>query len=145
MKLNIEIMRYVDGVTISDKVVTVDCNFVADKMEGPGSVSISYSLSIIQQPYLYLQIEFNNGDVMFCNFTRGVVHGLTKTFNLDKKLVHMSWYQNGTPFGTSWQYCQGGGYLVGTLDLNGNFSGGNLTFLYPDFSTALNGNKKQHS
>ena len=48
MKLNVEIMRYVDGVTISDKVVTVDCNFVADKMEGPGSVSISYSLSIIQ-------------------------------------------------------------------------------------------------
>ena len=85
------------------------------------------------------QVEFENGDVMFCNFTRGVIHGLTKTFNSDKKMVHMSWYQNGTPHGTSWQWCKGGGYLVGCLDVNGNFSGRNLSFLYPDLSTALTG------
>ena len=47
MKLNIEIMRYVDGVTISDKVNTVDCNFVADKMEGPGSVSRYFVLILM--------------------------------------------------------------------------------------------------
>ena len=76
---------------------------------------------------------------MFCNFSQGLIHGYTKTFNSDKELIHTSWYNNGTPYGVSWQHCTGGGHLVGNLDINGNFTGGELAYIYPDHTTALVG------
>ena len=51
----------------------------------------------------------------------------------------MCWYQNGIPYGYSWQWCKGGGFLVGVLDQFGNFSGSQMAFLYPDLKTALYG------
>ena len=76
---------------------------------------------------------------MYCNFIRGVIHGLTKTFNSCKEIQSVCWYQNGLPSSHCWFWCVGGGYLVGKLDQFGNFSGPDLAFLFPDLSTALYG------
>ena len=76
---------------------------------------------------------------MYCNFARGVIHGFTKTFNSEKKLESLCWYQNGLPFGQFWHFCRGGGYLVGRLDQFGDFSGRDLAFVFPDLRTALYG------
>jgi len=48
-------------------------------------------------------------------------------------------YKGGIPHGTCWLALRGGGWLVGQVDQNGQFSGPNIAFLYPDFSTALFG------
>ena len=35
--------------------------------------------------------------------------------------------------------CEGGGYLVGRVDSEGEFSGSSMAFIYPDLCTALLG------
>ena len=45
MRLNIYIARYERGVVKSTEVTTIEANFVADIMEGPGSVSRIYQFS----------------------------------------------------------------------------------------------------
>ena len=48
-------------------------------------------------------------------------------------------YRAGLPSGVVWSRLRGGGWLVGPVDDHGEFSGANIAFLYPDFSTAILG------
>ena len=48
-------------------------------------------------------------------------------------------YRAGLPSGVVWSRLRGGGWLVGPVDDHGDFSGDNIAFLYPDFSTAILG------
>ncbi|XP_023349009.1 histone-lysine N-methyltransferase SETD7 [Eurytemora carolleeae] len=49
-------------------------------------------------------------------------------------------HRNGKPFGTCWKIIRGGGCVVGVVDEEGQLSGTNIAYIYPDFKTALVGN-----
>ena len=54
-----------------------------------------------------IKILFENEEVMHCYLCSGVLHGLSKTFNGDSALVHVSNYRNGVACGVSWQMTKG--------------------------------------
>ena len=47
---------------------------------------------MLDTPEYTKKLEFE-----MCNFTLGFLHGLTNTFNSYKKMVRVSWCENGTP------------------------------------------------
>jgi len=54
----------------------------------------------------------------------------------------VSWlgrYRGGVATGQCWSWLEGGGYLTGTVDQAGLFTGDSIAYLYPDLSTALVG------
>jgi hypothetical protein len=51
----------------------------------------------------------------------------------------MCWYSSGVASGYSWEFCTGGGFLLGNLDQAGQLTGPEVTFLYPDLRTGLTG------
>lgn len=51
----------------------------------------------------------------------------------------MSFYSNGKKVGPCWDFKIGGGVLVGHVDDEGEITGSNLVFAYPDFTTLLAG------
>ena len=48
-------------------------------------------------------------------------------------------YRNGKPFGTCWKLFRCGGCVVGPVDSDGELTGSDLAYIYPDLSTALVG------
>ena len=47
----------------------------------------------------------------------------------------MTWvgvYCRGVAAGPCWQWSEGGGWLTGSVDREGAFTGDNIAFLYPD-------------
>ena len=54
-------------------------------------------------------------------------------------LVWLGHYEEGIPTGICWQSVLGSAWLVGHLDSGGQMTGSDVTFLYPDLSTALVG------
>ena len=82
-----------------------------------------------------------------CFFRHSSLHGPLRRFKLKKfrefrqQLDFVGTYRSGKPSGVCWQYREGGGWLVGTVDpRNGEFTGETgITYLYPDLYTALTG------
>lgn len=102
--------------------------YVQDKLQGKGKVVT------------------NDTQVTDCFFQNGAIHGPMRRFAMKKfrefrqQLVFAGTYKHGRPSGMCWKYCEGGGFLVGTVDpLTGEFSGDQIAFLYPDYQTALLG------
>jgi len=56
-----------------------------------------------------------------------------------KKLEMVGMVRNGKPFGTCWKMLPGGGYTVGRVDAEGELTGNNIAFIYPDHRTGLLG------
>ena len=52
-------------------------------------------------------------------------------------------FRNGRPFGTCWKLFRCGGCVVGRVDEDGELTGGDLAYIYPDLTTALVGNFKK--
>ena len=48
-------------------------------------------------------------------------------------------YRNGKPFGTCWKPFRWGGCVVGRVDSDGELTGPDLAYVYPDLTTALVG------
>ncbi|XP_023346047.1 histone-lysine N-methyltransferase SETD7 [Eurytemora carolleeae] len=80
-----------------------------------------------------------NGDETYCRFHQGCLHGFSKTFDRDHRLINVCLYTNGTPSGYVWQCCTGGGYLVGQLNKAGQLTGRDISFIYPDLDTGITG------
>ena len=60
-------------------------------------------------------------------------------------LVRLTWigmYRNGIPFGSCWKLIRGGGCIVGKVDEDGNLSGNDIAYLFPDYRTAFVGTFK---
>lgn len=82
-----------------------------------------------------------------CFFRHGSLHGPLRRFKLKKfrefrqQLDFVGTYRGGKPSGVCWQYREGGGWLVGAVDsLTGEFTANTgITYIYPDFYTALTG------
>ena len=58
-----------------------------------------------------------------------------------RQLGFVGTYKNGIPGGEGpcWQYREGGGYLYGNPDTNGDFSGDEIAYIYPDLHTCYVG------
>jgi len=60
----------------------------------------------------------------------------------DRRVVTIGTYNTGFPSGLAWQWRSrrmAEGFLYGEVDRRGQFSGDNITFIYPDFVTGLRG------
>ena len=51
-------------------------------------------------------------------------------------------YDNGKPTGTGWRQLVGGSWMYGLVDMDGQFSGENIAYIYPDLELALVGKFK---
>ena len=93
---------------------------------------------------IYLQVS-SDTTVTDCYFKDGVMHGPVRRIGMKKfrefrqQLLFVGHYRSGRPFGPCWQYREGGGFLYGSPDASGKFTGDQLAFIYPDLSTALVG------
>ena len=93
---------------------------------------------------IYLQVS-SDTTVTDCYFKDGVIHGPVRRIGMKKfrefrqQLLFVGHYRSGRPFGPCWQYREGGGFLYGSPDASGKFTGDQLAFIYPDLSTALVG------
>ena len=86
------------------------------------------------------KIEYVNGDLLYAHFQRGVLHGLSKLFDKEKRLKRVAWYSNGRLIGTVWLFLVGGACITGEADpITGHLVGENIAYLYPDRKTALIG------
>ena len=86
----------------------------------------------------------NETAVTDCFFLDGCVDGPVRRFTMKKfrefrqQLDFVGTYHQGKPSGTCFEYREGGGWLVGTVDGNGEFTGEQaLAYLYPDLRTGL--------
>ena len=50
-----------------------------------------------------------------------------------------SYHVHGVRYGWVYEGLLGGGYLVGQVDTNGDMSGDDIAYIYPDFRTAIRG------
>jgi hypothetical protein len=55
------------------------------------------------------------------------------------KVGFLGSYSNGKPYGTFWLQMMGGGFMHGKFNEEGFASGDDLSFIYPDMSTAFHG------
>jgi len=72
----------------------------------------------------------------------GVLHGFCRKFDVKNRLTWVGMYRNGVPFGSCWKIIRGGGCVVGKVDEDGNLSGTDISYLFPDFRTAFTGTFK---
>ena len=77
------------------------------------------------------------------------MHGLVRKMQLKKfrefrtQLSYLGRYRSGKPYGRCWKYQEGGGYLYGAADSNGDLSGKDWAYIYPDFLNCWVGEFKQ--
>ena len=72
-------------------------------------------------------------------FKQSVLHGFCRKFDKNHQLSWVGMFRNGAPFGVCWQMMPGGGCVVGHVDEEGNLTGSNIAYIYPDFVTAYIG------
>ncbi len=91
---------------------------------------------------LVLQVR-NDTSVTDCYFVDSVLHGLARKIEMRKfrefrrQLTFFGRFRDGRPSGVCWQYREGGGFVVGSVDdTTGTFSGSNLAYIYPDMRMA---------
>ena len=56
-----------------------------------------------------------------------------------KGLSFVGWFEEGKPVGPYWRALLGGTYLHGVVDVNGEFTGPDIAFIYQDLELALVG------
>ena len=52
-------------------------------------------------------------------------------------------FEDGKPAGVCWKELDGGAFIYGHVDKNGDFTGDDLAYIYPDLKTALKGSFKK--
>lgn len=73
----------------------------------------------------------------FCK--NGVLQGFYRKYDDKKRLTHFGTFLDGRPYGVNWQLVNDGGIVVGVVDDDGELSGEDIVFLYPDMKTAFMG------
>jgi len=103
----------------------------------------------------YIEADYKNGkmngkvlirfmdDTWLDGFAKdGVLHGFCRKFDGKNRLTWIGMYRNGIPFGSCWKLIRGGGCIVGKVDEDGNLSGNDIAYLFPDYRTAFVGTFK---
>jgi hypothetical protein len=87
--------------------------------------------------------EYTVGGWREGQFRAGCCHGFARTFGIGSYttncLKSFACYNNGVRVGWVYEGLLGGGYLVGRVDGEGELTGPDIAFVYPDFRTALRG------
>merc|ERR1719317_428232 len=72
-------------------------------------------------------------------FKDSVLHGFCRYFDKEKHLTFIGMHRNGKPFGTCWKLIKGGGYIVGRVNEDGQLTGSDIAYLFPNIETAFVG------
>lgn len=72
-------------------------------------------------------------------FQHGYFHGPARGCVGVAEVNFIGHYRAGLKHGVTWTKLTGGGWLVGHVDANGEYTGADIAFLYPDMKTALVG------
>ena len=86
-----------------------------------------------------VKVDYKNGDSLYAWFESGTLHGYGKLYDKDRNLKRVGWCANGRPTGLTWEFLEGGGHLVGDLNVTGQLIGEDIAFLFPDLQTVLVG------
>ena len=83
-------------------------------------------------------------------YSKGVPHGYQREFgyreNNGKRLVpFVGRYYRGVRRGFCWRGCFGEGFICGYVDKDGEFTGDDLAYIYPDFKMVLRGKFEKES
>lgn len=107
-------------------------NYKNGILQGPGKAKI--------HPKSHKKDVLGQGVVLEGNFVSGSLEGLVRGLSFkDGSLVWIGRFKKGRPKGPCWMAVQGDSWLYGTLDDQGDFSGDQNCFVYPDLSTVLIG------
>lgn len=89
----------------------------------------------------FFQIDKSTSVTEFV-FKDSVAHGVARTIEMRKfrefrrQMTFIGRFQSGRPRGPCWKYMEGGGFLFGHVDDQGEFSGNQIAYIYPDMATA---------
>ena len=83
--------------------------------------------------------DFTTGGYLEGFYSFGVLHGVARQFGIGCYLQEMSFYHRGLRVGWVYEGLLGGGYLVGRVDSGGRLTGPDISYIYPDFRTAIRG------
>ena len=72
-------------------------------------------------------------------FKNSILHGFARHFDAKGRLTFIAQYKNGIKHGVCWKVIRGGGVVVGRVNAQGQLTGMRVSYLYPDFKTALIG------
>ena len=78
----------------------------------------------------------------FCK--KGLMHGFVRKYDTKDRMVFFGFYQNGIPSGVCWKIIPNGGTMCGVVDDQGNFSGSEIVYLFPNFKTAFLGEFREN-
>ncbi len=86
-------------------------------------------------------VDGEEGDIALeGEFVDGRLEGVAEGRRVETgELVQVGTFKGGRSVGPHWRRTEGGGFLYGTLDGRGSFTGERNAFLYPDLRTALMG------
>eukprot|EP00092_Neocalanus_flemingeri_P001183 GFUD01001260.1.p1 GENE.GFUD01001260.1~~GFUD01001260.1.p1 ORF type:complete len:494 (+),score=107.84 GFUD01001260.1:94-1575(+) len=103
--------------------------------------SINYMEGNYKDDELYgkVRIQLRDETWMEGFFKNSVLHGFCRYFDKQKQLTFIGMHRNGKPFGTCWKIMKGGGYVVGRVNEDGQLSGNEISYIFPDLETALVG------
>ena len=85
------------------------------------------------------RVVFSSGQTIDGYFKAGLLHGFARYFDQKGRLTFAGNHRSGVAEGTCWQIVRGGGSVVGLVDHEGHLTGEHITYLYPDYTTALHG------
>ena len=145
--------RFHDGGTVYfDNGDCLMCDFEHGKRRGD-AVIISKRSDITRLCGVYVDGALNGrGRLITTNTSategflfNGVFHGLVRRIDMKKfrefrrQLGFVGRFRDGRPFGPCWEYREGGGFIYGIPDEEGNFTGPEIAFVFPDLETAFLG------
>ena len=84
-------------------------------------------------------MTFDDGQWMEAIFAHGILHGFARKYDEAKGTCQFGYYVDGIPSGIWWRLIRDGGAIVGPVDEQGDLTGTEIVFLYPDFKTGLMG------
>merc|ERR1719323_2200388 len=85
------------------------------------------------------KIKLKDGKFLNGYFKSGVLHGFARYFDRKGRLRLACHHRNGRMVGTCWKIIRGGGCVVGQVDSQGELTGDDVAYIYPDHHTALLG------
>ena len=84
-------------------------------------------------------MTFENGSQLEGFFHRGVLHGFVRKYDEKKMLTDFGYYENGKPQFIWWKVIEHGGAIIGHVNEEGELTGPEIAYLYPDFQTGFLG------
>ena len=105
----------------------------------------------------WAQIQYSDGSFAQAHFTSGILNGLflryqckfgaCDQFELEawrkpNHLKEISIYKNGIRTGISVRFKIGGGFVIGRVNAEGELTGDNISYIYPDYQTMIVGQFK---